>query len=134
MSSQSEQENGIVRLRSNRSVAETVEKLESALKQRGVRMFARIDHAAAAVEVGLKMPPTQVLVFGSPAGGTPMMLAAPTLAIDLPFKALVWEDESGRAWLAYNSPEYLRVRHNFPEKMADNLSGLVRLLQEVAST
>lgn len=86
---QAEQEHGIVRLQSSHSVAETVGKLQSSLKEHGVRLFARIDHAAAAAEVGLKMPPTQVLLFGNPTGGTPMMLAAPTLAIDLPFKALI---------------------------------------------
>lgn len=130
---EAELEHGIVRLRSNYSVPETVERLESALKERGIRLFCRIDHGAAAAEAGLKMPPTQVLVFGNPAGGTPMMLAAPTLAIDLPFKALIWEDRAGQVWLAYNTPEYLQARHEFPEHLHENLNGLVGLLREVVA-
>lgn len=128
----SEAGNGMLRLKSSYSVSETVERIESALKLRGIRLFCRIDHAAAAAEAGLKMPATQVLLFGNPAGGTPMMLAAPTLAIDLPFKALVWEDQAGQVWLAYNEPEYLQARHRFPKHLGENLSGLVNLLREVA--
>lgn len=126
-----ERNHGIVCLRSSYSASETVERLESALKKHNLRLFARIDHAAAAAEVGLKMPPTQVLLFGNPAGGTPLMLASPTLAIDLPFKALIWESDAGQVSLAYNAPEYLEVRHEVPARLGENLSGLINLLREI---
>lgn len=107
-------------------------RLESLLKERGVRIFARIDHYTAAAEAGLRMRPTQVLLFGNPAVGTPMMAAAPTLAIDLPSKALIWEDGTGRVWLTYNAPEYLKNRHDIPESLAEHLNTFEELLREVA--
>ncbi|HEX7362424.1 MAG TPA: DUF302 domain-containing protein [Bryobacteraceae bacterium] len=128
-----EQVRGIVRLSSSYSVSETVERLEAALKARGLRLFGRIDHATAAVDAGLKMPPTQVLLFGNPTSGTPLMLAAPTLAIDLPFKALIWEDEAGHTWLAYNDPEYLQSRHRVPRLLRENFHGLINLLHEIVA-
>lgn len=130
MSLNTEQDNGLIHLKSTYSVSETMTRLEAALKERGVRLFAGIDHSAMAAEVGLKMRPTQVLLFGNPRGGTPMMLAAPTLAIDLPFKALVWEDSTGQVWLTYNAPEYLANRHGVPQSLVGNLNGLADLLQE----
>lgn len=131
MSSNTEQDNGLIHLKSNYSVPETMKRLESALKKRGLRVFARIDHSGAAAEAGLKMRPTKVLLFGYPSGGTPLIIAAPTLAIDLPFKTLVWEDETGKAWLTYNTPEYLKKRHGVPESLIKNLSGLADLLSAV---
>lgn len=128
----SEQSNGLAHLECRRSVAETMTRLELLLKEHSLRVFARIDHSAAAAEAGLKMRPTQVLVFGNPVGGTPLMIAAPTLAIDLPFKALVWEDDAGKVWLTYNTPEYLINRHGVPESQARNLSKLVNLLNTAA--
>jgi uncharacterized protein (DUF302 family) len=116
-------DNGMVHLSSSHSVAETLARLEALLKARGLAIFARIDHSGEAAKVGLEMRPTQVLIFGSPKAGTPLMIASPTVAIDLPIKALVWEDADGRVWLSYNSPEYLRQRHGFPEGMIANIAG-----------
>lgn len=124
-----EAKNGLIELRSNYSAAETMARVEAAVRQAGHRIFARIDHAAAASESGLKMPFAQVLVFGNPKGGTPMMLAAPTLAIDLPFKVLVWEDASGQTHLAYNSPDYLLGRHGAPQSFAAGLNRLAALVE-----
>jgi uncharacterized protein (DUF302 family) len=127
-----EENKGLIHLQCSRSVEETVARLESALKEYGLRIFARVDHSAAAAEAGLKMRPTQVLLFGNPATGTSMMIAAPTLAIDLPSKALIWEDETGKVWLTYNSPEYLKKRHDVPESLVGPLYGLADLLRELA--
>lgn len=115
-------ENGLVQVASHYSVDETLKRLESILAQRAVQVFALIDHSGEAEKVGMKMPPTKLLIFGNPKGGTLPMLAAPTLAIDLPLKALVWEDKSGRVWVTYNSPEYLRDRHGVPEDLIKNIS------------
>lgn len=113
-------------------MAETVARLEAGVKEHGLRLFARIDHAAAAEEVGLKMRPTLVLVFGNPRVGTPLMLAAPTLAIDLPFRVLVWEDAAGDAWSTYSAPDCLKNRHDVPKSLGENLNGIVNLLREAA--
>ena len=133
MTRNKESDNGLMNLKSNYSVQETAARLETALKGRGLRLFARIDHSAAAAEAGVEMRPTEVLLFGNPAIGTPMMLAAPTLAIDLPFKGLVWQDSSGQVWLTYNTSEYLSNRHHVPQSLAKELKGLVELLQKVAN-
>src|ERR1700687_3234207 len=92
--------------------AETIKRLESLLQAQELTIFCRIDHSGAAEKAGLKMLPTQVVVFGSPNGGTPLMIASPTLAIDLPLKALIWEDGGGKVWISYDTPEYLKQRHN----------------------
>src|SRR5271169_485364 len=105
-------DNGMVHLASPRSAPDTMRRLVELLTARGVTTFARVDHAAEAEKAGLKMNPAQVLIFGNPKGGTPVMVAAPTVAIDLPLKALVWQDADGRVWLSYNSPAYLKQRHN----------------------
>lgn len=131
MSPNTEQGDGLMNLECGHSVPDTIVRLESILKEHGLRVFARIDHSAAAAEAGLKMRPTEVLLFGNPSGGTPMMIAAPTLAIDLPFKALVWEDDAGKVWLTYNAPEYLKKRHGVPERLMGNLDALANLLREV---
>ena len=133
MTCNKEPDNGLMTLKSNHSVRETAMRLETLLKEHGLRLFARIDHSATAAETGMKMRPIEVLLFGNPAIGTPMMLATPTLAIDLPFKGLVWEDSSGQAWLTYNAPEYLVNRHHVPRSLAKELKGLVELLQKVAN-
>jgi uncharacterized protein (DUF302 family) len=114
--------NGLVQVDSRYSVEETLKRLESVLAQRAVQVFALIDHSGEAAKAGMKMPPTKLLIFGNPKGGTPLMLAAPTLAIDLPLKALVWEDKNGKVWVTYNSPEYLRDRHGVPEELIKNIS------------
>lgn len=106
--------NGIVSLPSNHSVDQTVAKLKNILESKGVMLFALVDHSGEAQKVGLKMPNTKLLIFGSPKAGTPLMLAAPSIAIDLPLKILVSEDAHGKVWLSYNSPEYLKDRHNLP--------------------
>ena len=115
-------ETGLIQVASHYSVDETRERLESVLAQRGVHLFALIDHSGEAEKAGMKMPPTKLLIFGNPKGGTPLMLAAPTLAIDLPLKALVWEDKNEKVWVTYNSPEYLRDRHGVPENLIKNIS------------
>ena len=116
--------NGLTRVASPHSVEETIERLESVLKERNLQLFALIDHSGEAEKVGLKMRPTKLLIFGSPKGGTPVMVAAPTIAIDLPLKALVSEDESGRVWVTYNTPEYLGQRHDVPADLMKNISGV----------
>jgi uncharacterized protein (DUF302 family) len=112
------------------SVPETLRRLESLLQTRGVAVFARIDHSGEAEKAGLKMRPTQLLIFGSPKQGTPLMIASPALAIDLPLKALAWEDAAGKVWLSYNTPEYLKQRHNIPDDLVKNISGIGVLLQK----
>jgi uncharacterized protein (DUF302 family) len=124
-------DNGMVHLSSPYSVAETLKRLDSALQLRGLTVFARIDHSGEAEKVGMKMHPTQLIIFGSPKGGTPVMLATPTLAIDLPLKALVWEDAGGKVWVSYNSAEYLRERHNIPDELVKNIAVVGPLLQGV---
>jgi uncharacterized protein (DUF302 family) len=126
-------DNGLVHLSSSYSVAETVKRLETSLLAHGVTIFCRLDHSGEAEKVGLKMPPTQLLIFGSPKGGTPLMLAAPTVAIDLPLKALVWQDADGKVWLSYNSPEYLRQRHNLPPALLKNIASPIPLLEGVTT-
>jgi uncharacterized protein (DUF302 family) len=103
--------NGIINLSSNHSVAETANRLESLLKSQGMKIFARIDQAAEAKGVGLVMRPMILVIFGNPAAGTPLMIQHPSMAIDLPLKALVWESADGKIWLSYNSPEFLQQRH-----------------------
>ncbi|MGB8988407.1 MAG: DUF302 domain-containing protein [Candidatus Sulfotelmatobacter sp.] len=122
--------NGLTRVASPRSVEETVERLQSILTDRGLQLFALIDHSGEADKVGMKMRPTKLLIFGSPKGGTPVMLSAPTIAIDLPLKALISEDESGKVWITYNTPEYLQQRHAVPENLVKNISGVAALVEK----
>lgn len=113
---------GIVNTPSNHSVNETVEKLKGILQAKGVTLFALVDHSGEAEKVQMKMPPTKLLIFGNPKGGTPVMLAAPSIAIDLPLKILVWEDGAGKVWISYNNPAYLQARHGVPEDLLKNIS------------
>jgi uncharacterized protein (DUF302 family) len=115
-------DNGIIDVPSNHSVDQTVEKLKQILKAKGVTLFALIDHSGEAAKVGMKMPPTKLLIFGNPKAGTPVMLAAPSSAIDLPLKILVREDALGKVWITYNSPEYLQERHNLPQELLQNIA------------
>jgi uncharacterized protein (DUF302 family) len=126
-------DNGLIHLSSSYSVAETIQRLEASLHAHGLTIFFRVDHSGEAEKVGLSMPPTQLLIFGSPKGGTPLMLASPTVAIDLPLKALVWQDAGGKVWLSYNSPEYLQQRHNLPAELLKNIAGPTPLLQGAAT-
>jgi len=122
--------NGLVHIPSPYAVAETLQRLEAMLKSKGLTIFARVDHSGEAAKVGMQMRPTQLLIFGSPKGGTPVMLAAPSVAIDLPLKALVWEDEHGKVWISHNSSEYLQHRHGLPEPLVANLAGAGALIQK----
>lgn len=115
-------ENGLEHVSSRSTVDETVQRFQSLLTQRGIQIFALIDHSGEAAKVGMTMRPTKLLIFGNPKGGTPLMIAAPTLAIDLPLKALIWEDEKGKVWISYNSPEYLQKRHSIPEDLVKNIA------------
>jgi len=115
---------GIVDLPSPRPVDETVARLREILEAKGVTLFALVDHSGEAAKAGMTMRPTKLLIFGSPKAGTPVMLAAPSIAIDLPLKILVWEDEAGKAWISYNSVAYLRERHNVPANLLQNLSAV----------
>ncbi len=103
---------------------QTVENFESLLESKGVKLFALIDHGGEAAKAGLHMPPTKLLVFGNPHAGTPLMLAAPSIAIDLPLKALVWEDASGQVWISYNVPKYLQARHKLAKELSEPLSAV----------
>src|ERR1035437_5285146 len=115
--------NGMVHLPSKFSAQETVEKIEWEIRGKGITIFTRIDHSGEAAKVGLQMNFAQVIIFGSPKGGTPLMVAAPTLALDLPLKALVAEDAEGKVSVTYNDPEYLKARHGVPEDLIKNLAG-----------
>jgi len=121
---------GMVDVPSRYSVPETLVRLEAILKEKGLTVFARVDHSGEAKKAGLEMRPTQLLIFGSPKGGTPLMVAAPSLAIDLPLKALAWQDAQGKVWLSYNSPEYLQQRHGIPADLLKNIAGVGALVQK----
>jgi uncharacterized protein (DUF302 family) len=119
--------NGIIDKPSSHPVDQTVEKLENILRAKGVTLFAVIDHGGEAQKAGMRMPPTKLLIFGNPKAGTPLMLAAPSIAIDLPLKILVWEDSAGKVWVSYNSPEYLQQRHNLPPELVQALAAVETL-------
>jgi uncharacterized protein (DUF302 family) len=120
--------NGLMQVASQRTVDETVQRVESILGERGLQLFALVDHSAEAAKVGMKMRPTKLLIFGSPKGGTPVMVAAPSIAIDLPLKALVSEDETGKVWVSYNAPEYLQQRHGVAQELVKNIAGVGALV------
>ena len=124
--------NGIVNVASNHSVDQTVDKFKGILQSKGITLFAVIDHSGEAAKVGITMPPTKLLIFGNPKGGTPPMLAAPSIALDLPLKILVWEDSRGKVWLSYNSPEYLKERHHLPQNLVQNISAVKALADSAA--
>jgi len=107
-----------------------VDKLKTLLHSRGITLFALIDHSGEAEKVGLTMRPTTLLIFGSPKAGTPLMLAAPRIAIDLPLKILVWEDPDGKAWISYNSPEYVQARHGLPQALVQHIAVIHSLAEQ----
>jgi uncharacterized protein (DUF302 family) len=115
--------NGLDQVPSHYSVEETLRRLVGAFAAKGLQVFAVVDHSGEAEKVGLKMRPTKVVIFGSPKAGTPLMVAAPSLAIDLPLKALVAEDTEGKVSVTYNSPQYLKERHGVPDELIENLAG-----------
>jgi uncharacterized protein (DUF302 family) len=118
---------GIVVTPSRHSVDETVERLQEMLQAKGITLFALIDHSGEAKRVGIDMRPTKLLIFGSPKAGTPLMLAAPSIALDLPLKILIWEDGQGKVWLSHNSPAYLQERHGIPHELLPNVAGVAAL-------
>jgi len=128
----SEEGNGITAKHSNHSVDDTVDRLKTILQARGVALFALIDHSGEAQKAGMQMRPTKLLIFGSPKAGTPVMLAAPSIAIDLPLKILVWEDDQARVWLSYNDPAYLQQRHHVPEQLLQNIAVAEALADQAA--
>jgi uncharacterized protein (DUF302 family) len=123
---------GIVDIPSNHSVDETVDRVKAILQAKGITLFTVIDHSGEAEKVGMKMPPTKLLIFGNPKGGTPLMLAAPSIAIDLPLKILVWQDTQGKVWVSYNTPEYLAERHGLPQDLVKNIAVVGALATQAA--
>jgi uncharacterized protein (DUF302 family) len=124
---------GLVSIPTSFDAKETMDRLEAALRARGVTIFARIDHAAGAAEVGEDLLPTELLIFGSPKGGTPLMQAEQTIGIDLPLKALVWRDAAGKTWLSYNDPAWLANRHGLGSAAADAVAKLTAMLAGMAA-
>jgi len=122
--------NGMVHLNSSHPVEETLERLKTAIAGKGIHIHAVVDHSGDAAAAGLEMRPTKLVIFGAARAGTPLMVAAPTLAIDLPLKVLVWEDSEGLVWVSYNSPAYLQRRHAFPEELVKNIAAVKALAEE----
>jgi uncharacterized protein (DUF302 family) len=123
-------ERGLITVVSPYPVQETLKRLEDMIVARGLKLFARIDHSGEAEKAGLKMNPAQLLIFGSPAAGTPVMVAAPTSAIDLPLKVLVWGNRDGAVHVTYNNPEYLGRRHGIPSNLLTNIMGVSALVEK----
>jgi uncharacterized protein (DUF302 family)/uncharacterized membrane protein YidH (DUF202 family) len=124
---------GIIEIESHYDVQRTVARIEDLLRSKGVKLFAVVDHSGEAERAEMKMPETKLLIFGNPKAGTPLMLAAPSIAIDLPLKILVRADGQGRVWISYNSPEYLRERHALPEELLANISVIEKLASAAAA-
>jgi len=120
---------GIISKASKYSVAETLDRVERVLREKGIRVFARVDHSGEAEKVGLNMRPTQLLILGNPKGGTPVMVAAPLAAIDLPLKALAWQDDDGKVWLSYNDPEYLKKRFGLTDEQIKTIAGIGSVIE-----
>ena len=125
-------ESGLIDIPSNHSVEETVENLKGILQAKGITLFALVDHSGEAGKAGMQMRPTKLLIFGNPKAGTPVMLAAPSSAIDLPLKILIWEDAQGKVWVTYNSPIYLQERHNLPPELVQNVGAIETLAKKAA--
>jgi len=123
---------GVVDLRSRHSVPETMDRLESLAKARGLKVFARIDVGADATAAGLSLRPMQLLLFGNPRGGTPLLAAAPRSGLDLPLRALAWEDDAAATWVSFNAPDYLGSRHGLPPELLANIAGAAALIEEAA--
>src|SRR6266516_3676411 len=123
---------GLIDIGSSHSVDETVEKLKGILQAKGIALFALVYHSGAAIKAGMKMRPTKLLIVGNPKAGTPVMLAAPSSAIDLPLKILIWQDAQGKVWVSYNSPAYLQERHNLAPELLQNISVVETLATKAA--
>ncbi len=124
---------GLITLESRHSATETAERIKAEIEKRGMSVFARIDHAAAARAAGMELRPTEVLMFGNPRAGTPLMQADQTIGIDLPLKLLVWEDGAGKVWISYNDPVWLGARHGLPAGEGDRLKAMATGLQAISS-
>jgi uncharacterized protein (DUF302 family) len=124
---------GVVTIPTQHSVDEAVRRLEQMLADRDIQLFALVDHSGEAEKAGLQMPPTKLVIFGSPKAGTPLMLATPSIAIDLPLKLLIWEDKNGSVWISYNAPAYLMARHGLPQDLLANIAVIEKLAAAVAS-
>lgn len=126
---------GLVNVKSQHSVQATADKLETVLKQKGMTVFARVDHSAGAAKVGKTLRDTQLVLFGNPKVGTPLMQCAQSVAIDLPQKALIWKDESGQVWLSYNDPAYLATRHQIQgcDEVVKKVSGALAKFSQAAT-
>jgi uncharacterized protein (DUF302 family) len=125
---------GLIDIPINHSVDETVRKLKEILQTKGITLFALVDHSGEAAKAGMKMRPTKLLIFGNPKAGTPVMLEAPSSAIDLPLKILVWEDLQGKVWITYNSPAYLQERHKLPPALLQNMAVIETLAAKAAES
>ena len=132
MAAPSNSGNGIVTIRSHSSVDETVQKLQEVLQSKGVKLFALVDHSGEAERAGMQMRPTKLLIFGNPKAGTPLMIATPSIAIDLPLKILVSQDTDGKVWVSYNAPTYLQVRHTLPPDLLQNIAVVEALATKAA--
>jgi uncharacterized protein (DUF302 family) len=135
VSGQADAADGLIAVKSPHNAKDTMTRLEDTVKQRGLNVFARVDHAAGALRIGKTLRPTEVLIFGNPQGGTPLMECEQTVGIDLPLKALVWEDAAGQVWVGYNDPAYLGQRHGAPtcaalENVRKALAGLAQAAVE----
>jgi uncharacterized protein (DUF302 family) len=127
-------ENGLITIRSQSSVKATIDRLEASLGESGVSIFARIDHRAGAISAGMSLRPTEVLIFGNPKAGTPLMQAKQTIGIDLPLKVLVWQDSAGRTWLSYNDPLWLAKRHGLgPSPVIEAMAAALKSVAEKAT-
>ena len=123
---------GIIDNASRHSVDDTVDRLKAMLESKGVTVFAMVDHSGEAAKAGMSLPPTKLLIFGNPKAGTPVMAAAPSAALDLPLKILVWQDSGGKVWVSYNSPQYLQDRHGFPSELTANIAVVEALARNAA--
>jgi uncharacterized protein (DUF302 family) len=133
INSMSQNIEGLVQVESKHSYADTLSRLESAILSKGLTIFARIHFSDDAASAGLKMNPTAMIIFGNPRAGTPLMIASPTLAIDFPLKILVSKDSTGKVWVSYNSPEYLRDRHHIPVDLVKNIAGIIVIAEAIAN-
>jgi uncharacterized protein (DUF302 family) len=123
-------DNGMIHLSSPHTISETLARLEAIIQTKGLTIQARIDHSGDAAKAGLEMRPTKLIIFGNAKAGTPLMIASPSVAIDLPLKALAWQDQDGNVWLSYNSPDYLRSRHQLPDDLMRNIAGIGPICEE----
>ena len=133
MNTSREHESGIRKIPAHHSVAETLDRLAALLNERGVAIFARLDFQADAAKNGLTMHPEQQLIFGNPKAGTPLMIANPAAALDLPLRVICWQDEAGKTWLAYNDPAYIIERHGLADALAKNLAAVIPLIEKAAA-